>query len=122
MFTLAGIGFFLKRAGFFLFDHWKLVLGGIILLVIVVFVYRACNRPPKLDEKSIQKAQKAIAENDRKAMEEVLTESDVAEKQIDNNLANAENEKLKALQESRKRIAEMDNQQLAAELERRARE
>jgi len=115
-----GFIFLLKRVGFFVFDHWKLVLAAIVLLIAGVWLYRACNRPPKLDEKAIQRAQQAIAEQDRKAMIEVLTESDVTEKQINANLANAENEKLKALAEARKRANEMTNEELAAELERRA--
>lgn len=122
MLTLAGIGFFLKRLVYFVIDHWKIILPVIAILIIGIFVYRACNKPPKLDEKAIQKAQRAIAENDRKAMEEVLIESEVAEKQIDQNLANADRQKLEAISEARKKVSQMNNEELAAELERRARE
>lgn len=122
MLTLAGIGFFLKRLVYMVIDHWKIILPVLAILVIGIFVYRFCNKPPKLDEKAIQKAQQAIAENDRKAMEEVLIESEVAEKKIDQNLANADRQKLEAISEARKKVSQMNNEELAAELERRARE
>lgn len=118
-----GFLFIIKRIGFFILDNWKIVLAVLAVLTITIVVYRACRPgPPKLDERAIQKAQQAIAENDRKAMTEVLVESEVAEKAIDQNLANAENEKLKALAEARQKAAGMTNEELAAELERRAKE
>lgn len=116
---LATLAFIVKRVFWFVKDNWKVVVPAILLLIALVFVVRWWNRPPKLDEKAIQKAQQAIAANDRKAMELVLEESDLVEKQIDGNLANAETEKLKSLEESRKKTQQMTNAELAAELERR---
>jgi len=112
--------FFLKRVAFFVLDNWKVVLPIVALLIALVFFVRWWSRPPKLDEKAIQKAQQAIAENDRKAMVEVLVASDIAEKQIDDNLANAEMEKFKAFHEARKNAEALTNDELAAELNRRA--
>lgn len=117
---LTKISFGAKRAFWFVIDNWKVVLPIVAVLIALVFFVRWWNRPPKLDEKAIQAAQKAIAENDRKAMVEVLAASDVQEKQIDGNLANAETEKLKAFHEARKNAEAMTNDELAAELNRRA--
>lgn len=122
---LATIAWFAKRVVWFVWDNKRVVLpiiGAVVLLVLVVFAYRGCSRSaPKLDEKQIQEAQRAIAENDRKVMERVLVESEVAEKAIDANLANAENEKLQAIQEARKKAAGMSNEELANALNERAR-
>jgi len=117
---LTKIGFAAKRVFWFAIDNWKIVVPVIALLIALVFFVRWWNRPPKLDEKAIQAAQKAIAENDRKAMVEVLAASDVNEKQIDGNLASAETEKLKAIHEARKNAEALTNDELAAELNRRA--
>lgn len=117
---MTGILFFLKRMVWFVKDHWRIVLPVITILIALVFFARWWTRPPKLDEKAIQKAQQAIAENDRRAMVEVLAASDVQEKQIDGNLANAETEKLKAIHEARKNAEALTNDELAAELNRRA--
>ncbi len=102
----------------------RVLLALMILVVIAVIVsglwIRSCLvRPAKLNEKQIQKAQKAIAEQDRKEMVEILAESELGEKKINANLANAELEKLKTLGEARKKAHAMSNDELAAELERR---
>lgn len=103
----------------------KVVAIGLFLLLILVAVggYKACkwlNPPPKLDEKAIQKAQDAITKKDREAMKQILVESDVAEKKIDANVANASADTVTAYAEARKKANEMSNEELAAELERRA--
>lgn len=107
----------------FLYANWKriayITLGVIVLFLFTIGVMRSCRPGPKLDEISIQKAQQAIKAEDRKQMIEILTESDLAEKQINANLANADNEKLKTLSESRAKYNELSNDDLAAELERR---
>ena len=63
---MTGILFILKRFVWFIKDnilpHWKIVVPAIVLLIALVFFVRWWNRPPKLDEKAIQTAQKAIAE------------------------------------------------------------
>lgn len=102
--------------------HWRIVLyiiGGVVLVIAFSMVWKSCNRPPKLDEKAIQKAQDAIATKDRAAMVEVLATSELIEKRIDANLANAETVKLNTLADARKKANAMTNDELAAELERR---
>lgn len=99
------------------------VFIGLLLVVLIaagLFLRSCFSRKPKLDEKAIQTAQKAIAEQDRKTMIEVLTNSDVAEKRIDANLANAKTETINAIQDARKNAEQMTNEELAAELNRRA--
>lgn len=102
--------------------RWILVgVVAVVVLVASVFVFRSCNgRKVKLNEKQIQDAKIAIAENDRQAMEKVLVESEVAEKQIDGNLVNAKTETVNAIADAKQKAATMTNDELAAELERRA--
>ena len=118
MAIFATIWWFLKRVFWFCIDNWKVVLPAVVLLIGVIWLYRACNRPPKLDEKAIQKAQQAIAENDRKKMLEVLAESDTAEDAIDSNIKQIELDR----EAAKKNYTGLSNDELAAELERRAKE
>lgn len=122
---MATVLFMLKRGFFFIVDNWKVTVPAIaILIALLGFGIWYATRPPKIrfDEEQIRKAQKAIETDDRKAMLEVLETSKVREANIDANLANAENTKLKVLSESRKETSKMTNAELAAELERLARE
>ena len=73
--------------------YWRYFATGLavlVLLVAVVFTYRSCSKPAKLDEAAIQKAQNAIAENDRRKMIEVLAEIDTKEAEIDSTLKQIE--------------------------------
>lgn len=99
------------------------VLAGLGLIVVIVLGLwlKAClTNPPKLDEKAIQEAQTAIKERNDAELKRILVESDVKEKAIDESLANAEAEKLKAIKESKDKWASASTDELAAELERRA--
>lgn len=94
-----------------------LVIVGVIILTGVIIVFKACNRPPKLNEKQIQKVQQAIEKQERTEMVETLAAIEVETKGIDANLANAENEKLKAYNEARNKARSMTNEELAKALE-----
>lgn len=122
---LKKIGWFLKRVFWFVIDNWKIAVPA-ILIVCLLFsfgMWKACSTPEaRFNEEQIHRLQKAIAEDDRKEMLKVLEESKVEEAKIDGNLANAENEKLKVLSDIRKETAKKSNAELAAELERLARE
>lgn len=101
--------------------HWKLVAGAVVVfLVFILFTLtlRSCNKPPKLDQKEIIKAQQAIAEQDRKQMIEVLAESTVKEQGIDNSIKAAEEATEKAKQD----YSKLSNDELAQELQRRLEE
>lgn len=106
--------------------HKRLVLYiaiGIVVLFAGLYI-RSCwnGHKAKLNEQQIQRAQEAIAKQDREEMQKVLIEAEVQEKAIDANVANAEAEKQKAITEAKKRAAQMTNEELAAELERLASE
>lgn len=118
MITIATITFFFKRAFYFIVDHWKIIVPAVVLIVVVGFVYRACNRPPKLDEKAIAEAQKAIAKQDREEMVKILAESDTKEAEIDSNIKAIE----QAREDAKKNYTGLSNDELAAELERRAKQ
>lgn len=98
--------------------HWRLVAvaaGVCILGILCIFVLRACNKPPKLDQKEIIEAQQAIAKEDRKEMIEILTNSDVREQAIESNIKQAE----EATRQAKQNYSGKSNEELAAELERR---
>ena len=123
MAILTTIWWFLKRVAWFAYDNWKVVLPAVALLVAVIWFYGWCGRgQARLDQQEIIKAQQAIRENDRKEMIEILVNSDVREKQIDANVANGRTQVMEAANTSRKEHAGKSNEDLAAELERRAKE
>lgn len=116
-----GILFFLKRIGFFFLDNWRfcLVIAGIFALIFgTALLWKRCNPPPKLDEKDIRKAEKAIAQDDREEMIKVLAESDAKEDAIDSNIKAIENKR----EEAKQNYTGKSNDELAAELERRMQE
>jgi len=114
---LTKIGFVAKRVFWFAIDNWKVVLPIVALIIVSLFVLRACNKPASLNEAQILKNQEAVASGERKKMEDALLESRVAEQQIDANRADAENKKLKALDDARKEARAMSNEDLAKTLE-----
>jgi hypothetical protein len=100
--------------------NWRLlvgVAGAVALLIVFGLVMRACEYKPKFDEAQIRKNQEAIASRDRELMEKAAEESRVVEAQIDANRADAENRKLKTLEDARREIRQMSNEQLAEYLE-----
>lgn len=105
----------------FIVKNWR--VGLIVVVAIAVLSMGWCifkPKPAKLDEKAIQAAQKAIADNDRATMEKILVESDVKEKQIDGTISNSKMDTYNAIEESKKKVSTMTNEELAAELNRRA--
>lgn len=101
--------------------HWRIVAGVVaVLFLVIVFglVFRSCNKPPKLDQEQIIKAQQAIAKEDRREMIEVLAESKVKEEGIDNSIKAAE----EATEKAKRDYSKLSNEELAAELERRLNE
>jgi len=98
--------------------HARYVLTGLAILILLVAVgltYQRCQGKPKLDEKAIQKAQQAIAKEDRKAMVEILAESDAKEQEIDGSIKAAE----QATEDAKKSYSNYTNDELAKELEAR---
>jgi ABC-type multidrug transport system fused ATPase/permease subunit len=113
--------FFLKRAGFFLYDNWRIVLiavGGLLLILLLVFAYKGCKSEPKLNQKEIIEAQQAIEKQERQKMIEILAESEAREQGIDNSIKAAE----QATEAAKQNYTGKSNQELADELNRRAQE
>jgi hypothetical protein len=123
---ITGLIFFLKRVGFFIVDNWRVVVTALAILLVLIasgLTYQSCQRrSARLNQQEIIDLQKGIAENDRKVLEKILVDSDVREKQIDGNVANAKAETVNAIAEAKKRASELSNEALAEELNRRARE
>ena len=90
-------------------------MAVVFLVIVFGLIFRSCNKPPKLDQKEIQKAQQAIQEQDRKVMVEILTNSTVREQAIDSNIKQAE----EATEAAKRDYSKLSNDELAAELERR---
>jgi len=122
---MTGILFFIKRCFWFLWDNPRILIVAlaVLLLLVIGLQMRGCFRAkPKLSQQEIIELQKAIATEDRKAMEKILIDSDVREKQIDGNVVNAKMDTVNAIADAKKKASQMSNEELAAELERRARE
>jgi uncharacterized membrane protein len=102
--------------------HKRLVLtiGGIILLLLLVLmIYRGCRSTPKLDEAEIQKGEQAVKERNDEALRKILVESEAREAVIDANVANAEKEKVEAVEQAKERWANANISDLQAEFDRR---
>lgn len=120
MLTIATIWAFFKRFVWFpLVDHWRIVLPIVAVIVLIVFVHRACSHvnEPKIDERVVHDAQVAIATQDRKDLERVFVDASVAEKQIDANVATGQADKYAAIQNAREKAHAMTNEEITAYLE-----
>ena len=115
----------LDIAGWLFVKRYWILYGvlGLFVLFGVLFVFRACSKPaPKLNNEEIRKAQDAIAANDRKTQIEVLANSDVREQAIDANVAAGRAATVNAIAISKAEWSNKSNEELAAELERRAKQ
>lgn len=113
--------FLANIAGYVALNWQKLLkIAGICVILIIIFAVllqvRGClNKPPKLDEKQIQKAQAAIEQRNDEKLKQILAESDTAADNIDSTILQAE-------QNTRNAVRNYDGwtaEQLAAEIERR---
>jgi len=107
-------------------QRW-LVIGMIVLIAVVVLILglwlRSCfHKAPSLNQEEITKAQQAIAANDRKVMVDILANSNARQAATDQTVSNAKAAANDAATQARKDAANMSNEELAAELERRAKE
>jgi len=116
----------LQNIAGFVYAHWRLFVYGLFALVVVIAVivlFRSCGKTtPKLDQAEILKAQQAIANQDRKVMIDILANSNAREAATDQTVDNAKAAANDAATQARKDAANMSNEELAAELERRAKE
>lgn len=102
--------------------HWRAVVITVVAIVVLFagiwLVKRIFFRPPHLNQRETERVKEHIDEMSRREMIEVLATSDAREKDIDNSIKMAEDETEKA----KVSYADKSNEDLAAELERRAKE
>lgn len=113
---------FLANAWGWIVAHWRIIapVAAFILIALLAVVFsRSCGKTVKLDEVEIQRAQQAIATEDRKQMEEVLAKSDAREATIDANISNAKSETINAIHESREKWSKASDEEIRNELLRR---
>jgi len=114
--VFAKLIWFAKRIAWFAIDNWRVVVPVLLVLILALFVWRACSsKPATLNEKQIQEAQQAIEKRDRETMQRILAESDTREDEIDSNLKQIEIDR----EAAKKSYDGYSNDELAAELERR---
>lgn len=123
---MTGILFILKRIGYFVYDNWRFFLplvGIVVIAITLTFAYKGCTKKPiKFDEREIHEAQKAIADADRAKQVEILAKSDAKEQVADDISVNAQTNTVNAIYESKKKWNSATDEEIRAELERRARE
>ena len=101
--------------------RFMLLVVVLVIIVPAAIIYTRCSREKPVSPEKIAKAQKAIAEGDRKAMTETLAEIEGDVAAADKGVLEADTAKINAIAEAKKKAAEMSNEELAAELERLAR-
>lgn len=110
----------IKVAYYFVVDNWRAVVLTLAIIAAVVVVYLVFRpAPAKINEREIQDAIKALEEKNDAKVKEILVNADIRERQIDANLANAKGETVNAYVDARKKYANMNTADLAAEIERR---
>lgn len=113
------VAFFFKRCFWFLWDNPRILITVLVLLLLLTIglQMRGCFKPkPKFNEKEIFEMNQAIERQDRKEMEEILTASEVRDKAIDGNVANAKSDTINAYAEARKKYQNMTPDELQAEI------
>lgn len=102
-------------------SHWRIVGISVLALAIALTgfcVFKHVTRP-KLDEKTIQRAENAIKEHNDVELKEILAEADAKEEVIAGNVANAEKATEQVKADAKKKYDAMTVDELAAELEKR---
>ena len=106
--------------------HFRRIIAITMLaaavVIAVVLVMRSCDtsQPPQLSNAEIIAAQEAIAHNDREKMLQVLAESDARVAMVDKSLDEAKRAVDESVTKTYQEWSSRSNEELAAELERRA--
>jgi uncharacterized membrane protein YhiD involved in acid resistance len=104
--------------------HWRAALIVVVVVIVSIFGYcgvRKVLKPtPKLSEPEIHAAQVAIEEHNDAKLREILVNSDVREAHVDQDIYNARSAAVNAAAVSHEKYANMNTDELAAEIERRA--
>jgi uncharacterized membrane protein YdfJ with MMPL/SSD domain len=110
----------------FIYYHRRaivLAIAAIAIIVGSVLAFRSCGRrEPKLNQAEIQAAQRAIAEQDREQMLYILAESEAREAAADKDLDEAKKAATEAVMQVNREWSNKSNEEIAAELERRAKQ
>ncbi len=74
----------------FLKKYWKYILGGILILVLIIFLLRACTPEPKINQEEIQKINSANEKERKEALQEVFKKIDTEQQVDDKKIAEAD--------------------------------
>ncbi len=96
-----------------------MILLGAFVLFFVLSVRSCMNKPAKLNQEEIIKAQQAIAAEDRKTMIDTLAKSDAREAEADGDISNAKANTVNAIHESKQTWNAKSDEEIKAELMRR---
>lgn len=97
-----------------------IIAALIVLALVALVVLRSCMRPtPHLDEEQIQRGEEAVRQRNDARLREILVNSDVRAAEINQNVAGASVEVYNATQESKRRWANANIDELREEFERR---
>ena len=116
--------FLADLAGWVVAHARQLIVGALLLIVILTsaIIYTRCTRQKPMSPAQIQKAQDAIAKQDREEIAKVLADADADVAVIDQSVVNAEAEREKAIAEAKKKYDGMSAEDLQAEAKRRVQE
>jgi hypothetical protein len=105
-----GFLFFLKRAGYFVLDHWKIFAIAVVVIVFVVLFYKACSgkKPVKIDLETVQKVNSADRREREAELQKVIEENSDVISTVDNRSAIAETNVVERNREIDARVKEAD--------------
>lgn len=111
----------LRVVTFVVRHRWTIAAIALAIVVIILLMsLRSCLTPqPRLDEEQIQRGEQAIRERNDRELRNILVNSDVRAKEINENVAGASLEVYNAARESRQRWANANIDELREEFERR---
>jgi len=111
----------LRVVSFVVRHRWTIAAIALAIVVIILLMsLRSCLTPqPRLDEEQIQRGEQAIRERNDRELRNILVNSDVRAKEINENVAGASLEVYNAARESRQRWANANIDELREEFERR---
>lgn len=111
----------LRVVSFVVRHRWTIAAIALAIVVIILLMsLRSCLTPqPRLDEEQIQRGEQAIRERNDRELRNILVNSDVRAKEINENVAGASLEVYNAARESRLRWANANIDELREEFERR---
>jgi hypothetical protein len=106
--------------------HWRVLAYGVaalVLLIAVGVIYKGCGKhEPKFNQKEVTEAQNAVETHNVEKQKDVLAKSDVREEKDVEQINEGDAATKQAIEDAKHKYDGMTNDELAAELERRAKE